>query len=141
MIQLVDDKVLSELLQGRAAPHPQPDQAVFTTGCWYARLCQAAFSSEISGVLSDAFRQLPPHLRSRAMESLLDLPTEIGLVSLRTLAPLIGQLRNRHRQLNLLSIEALAAAVHLDADVWLSTPSPRLQEALVTEGREAVVVE
>jgi hypothetical protein len=138
--QLVDDKVLSGLLQGRAAPHLQPGQAVYTTGCWYVRLCQAALSPAVSGVLSGAFGELPPLLRSRAMESLLELPAEIGLVSMRTLAPLIGQLRRRHRKLNLLSIEALAAALHLDAEVHLGTPSPPLQEALIAEGRQAVIV-
>ena len=114
---------------------------MYTTGCWHVRLCQAALSPTVSGALSGAFTELPPHLRSQAMESLLELPAEIGLVSLRTLAPLIGRLRSRHRKLNLLSIEALAAAVHLDADVCLGTPSPRLQEALRAERRQAVVVE
>ena len=75
------------------------------------------------------------------MQALLELPDEIGLVSLRTPAPLIGQLRSRHRKLNLLSVEALAAAVHLNADVCLSTPSPPLQEALAIEGRRAVILD
>lgn len=140
MTQLVDDKVLSDLLQGRTAPQLHPDQAVYTTGCWYVRLCQAALSPAVSGVLSGTFTELPPRLRSRAMESLLELPAEIGLVSMRALAPLIGQLRRRHRRLNLLSIEALAAALHLDAEVCLGTPSPPLQEALLAEGRQAVIV-
>ena len=55
-------------------------------------------------------------------------------MSLRLLGPLIGQLRRRH-QLNMLSIEALAAALYLEADVYLSAPSPRLEEALRAEGR------
>ena len=49
------------------------------------------------------------------------------------LAPLIGQLRLRHR-LNALGIEALAAAVHLEATVFLSAPSSRLEQALRAEG-------
>jgi len=138
--QLVDDRVLSGLLQGRAAPHLRVHEGVYTTGCWYVRLCQAAFSPTVSGVLSGAFTELPEHLRGRAMESLLELPADIGLVSLRTLAPLIGQLRRRHRKLNLLSIEALAAALHLNADVCLATPSPPLQEALIAEGRQSVIL-
>lgn len=139
MTQLVDDRVLFGLLLERTAERQH--QAVYTTGCWYLRLCQAALSPTVSGVLSGAFTELPPCLRSRVMESLLELPAEIGLVSLRMLAPRIGQLRERHRTLNLLSIEALAAALHLDAEVYLSTPSPPLQEALVAEGRQAVVVD
>ncbi|MDE0135303.1 MAG: hypothetical protein OXM54_10740 [Acidimicrobiaceae bacterium] len=140
MTQLVDDRILSGLLRGRIAPHLRPREGVHTTGYWYVRLCQAALSPTVSGVLSGAFTELPEHLRSRAMESLLELPAEIGLVSLRALAPLMGTLRSRHRKLNLLSIEALAAAVHLNAEVCLSAPSPPLQEALAAEGRTAVVV-
>ncbi len=138
MTQLVDDRVLSALLQGEAPP--QPEQPVYTTGCWYVRLCQAALSSPVSGTLSSSFAELPPKLVPRALHSLLELPEEIGLVSLRILAPLIGRLRSRHRQLNLLSIEALAAALHLNAQVYLLTPSPPLQDALAAEGRQAAIL-
>jgi hypothetical protein len=68
------------------------------------------------------------------MRSLLELPEEIGLVSLRELAPVIGQLRVRH-DLNILGMEVLAAAVSLEADVVLSAPSPRLEDSLQREGR------
>ena len=138
MTQLVDDRVLSALLQGGAPP--QPEQPVYTTGCWYVRLCQAALSSTVSGTLSSSFPELPPKLVPRALHSLLELPEEIGLVSLRTLAPLIGRLRSRHRHLNLLSIEALAAALHLNAQVYLLTPSPPLQDALAAEGHQAAIL-
>lgn len=138
MTQLVDDRVLAGLLQGEAPP--EPGQPVYTTGCWYVRLCQAALSSTVRGTLSGSFAELPPKLVPRALHSLLELPEEIGLVSLRTLAPLIGQLRSRHRQLNLLSIEALAAAVHLNTQVYLLTPSPPLQHALAIEGRHAIIL-
>lgn len=138
MTQLVDDRVLAGLLQG--GDPPKPGQPVYTTGYWYVRLCQAALSSTVSGSLSGSFSDLPPKLIPRTLQSLLELPEEIGLVSLRTLAPLIGRLRSRHRQLNLLSVEALAAALHLNAQVYLLTPSPPLQEALAAEGRQAVVL-
>ena len=74
------------------------------------------------------------------MQALLELPDEIGLESLRTLAPVVGWLSRRH-QLNALGIEVLAAAVYLEADVYLSAPSPRLQEALAVESRRAVIVD
>jgi hypothetical protein len=59
----------------------------------------------------------------------LELPDEIGIVSLRELGPSIARLRQDH-QLNILTIEALAAAVHLDAQVYISAPSPLLANAL-----------
>ena len=138
MTQLIDDRILASLLQGEAPP--EPGQPVYTTGCWYVRLCQAALSSTVSGTLSGSLAELPPKLIPQALHSLLELPEEIGLVSLRTLAPLIGRLRSHHRQLNLLSVEALAAALHLNADVYLLTPSPPLQQALAAEGRQAVIM-
>lgn len=90
-------------------------------------------------MLSTSFADLPEALHAQAVRSLLELPERIGLVSLRALGPLIGRLSRRHR-LNALSIEVLAAAVYVEADVYLSVPSPRLQEALLAESRHAEVV-
>ena len=132
MTQLVDDRILAALLRGSAPPWP--DEPIYTTGCWYVRLCQAVLgASERAGALSGTLADQPEALRERAVARLLELPPEIGMTSLRTLGPVIGRLRRRHR-LNLLSIEALAAAVHLQARVRLSAPSPRLEEALGIEG-------
>jgi hypothetical protein len=134
--QLVDDQLLSTILRGGAPPKRR--EQVFTTGCWYVRLCQAVLTAaDRPGVLSAPFSALPEDTRAHALSRLLELPDEIGLVSLRELGPLIGHLRSRH-DLNLLGIEALAAAVHLGADVYLSAPSPRLEAALRTEGRRVI---
>jgi hypothetical protein len=78
-------------------------------------------------------------MRDRAIQALLELPDEVGLVSLRELGPIIGQLRARH-ELNILGMEALAAAVRLDAVVYLSAPSPVLQRALSLESRSSHLV-
>ena len=109
-------------------------------GYWYVRLCQAVLgASDHRGVLSSPFISLPPDHRERATRALMELPEDVGLVSLRNLAPLIGQLRRRH-DLNILGMEVLSASIHLEADVYLSAPSPRLQDALDHEGRRAEVV-
>lgn len=132
MTQIVDDRLLGTILRGESPP--RSGAPVFTTGCWYVRLCQAVFgATERLGALSAPFATLPSALQRRATAALLELPPDIGLVSMRELAPLIGRLRQRH-QLNMLGMEALAAAVYLDADVVLSAPSPRLQAALAAEG-------
>ncbi len=139
MIQIIDDQLLGAVLRGNTPPRRRAD--VFTTGYWYVRLCQAVLASNSNaGVLSAPFATLPAQARDRAIQSLLELPNEIGLVNLRELAPLIGHLRNRH-DLNILGMEVLAAAILLDADVFLAAPSPRLQEALARESRRAEVVE
>ena len=138
MTQLVDDRLLATLLAG--GDPPRPSEPVHTTGYWYVRLCRAVLNSVgPSGVLSASFAALPAATRTRALRALLELPEGIGLESLRTLAPLIGNLHQRHR-LNALGIEVLVAAVHLQADVYLSAPSPRLEEALRAEQRRVEVV-
>lgn len=138
MIQLVDDRRLGAILRG--GPAPDPDAEVFTTGSWYVRLCQAVLAAASRpGKLSGPLADLPEPTRSRAIEALLELPDTIGLVSLRDLGPTIGRLRARH-QLNILGMEALAAAVHLDAHVYLSSSSPKLEAALVAEDLATTVL-
>jgi hypothetical protein len=136
--QLVDDQLLSNILRGAAPPkHRTP---VFTTGYWYVRLCQAVLgAADRTGVLSAPFAALPAPARARAMHGLLELPESIGLLSLRELGAEIGQQRRRH-DLNILGMEALAAAVRLGADVYLSAQSPRLEAALRAEGCSVTVV-
>jgi hypothetical protein len=137
VIQLVDDQRLGAILRGD--PLPNPDAAVFTTGYWYVRLCRAVLTATAqAGKLSGPFVGLPEPARSRAIGALLALPETIGLVSLRDLGPSIGRLRSRH-QLNILGMEALAAAIHLEAQVLLSVNSPKLEAALEAEGLPVAV--
>lgn len=138
MTQLVDDQLLGRILRGGSPPKRRA--TVFTTGYWYVRLCQAVLgAADRAGVLSGPFATLPPAVRARAMQALLELPDSVGLISLRELGPLIGHHRRRH-ELNILGMEALAAAVHLGADVYLSANSPRLEAALRAEGLRVTVV-
>ncbi len=137
MIRLVDDQWLSRIL--RNGQPPELDGEICTTGCWYVRLCQAVLRADgRAGRLSAPFRDLPEARRQQALRAVLALPPSIGLVSLRDLAPLMGELRQRH-DLNLLGSEALAAAIHLGAPVHLSAPAPRLVAALGHEGRAVEV--
>lgn len=107
---------------------------MYTTGLWYVRLCQAVLAANPrGGQLSGPIAALPPATQLAAINALIALPENIGLLSLRTLGSVIAEMRSRH-QLNLLSVEALAAARTLDADVLLSTRSPQLEHALAAEG-------
>ncbi|MGH9104189.1 MAG: hypothetical protein ACRDYD_14585 [Acidimicrobiales bacterium] len=135
---LVDDRLLGDVLRG-VEPRSVQHREVFTTGYWYVRLCQAVLASgQGSGVISSPFASLPEGLRSPATIAVMELPDTIGLVSLRSLAPLIGSLRRDH-SLNILAMEALAAAKYLQADVILSVACPHLQAALTHEGLTARV--
>ncbi|HVM55108.1 MAG TPA: hypothetical protein VM262_18120 [Acidimicrobiales bacterium] len=141
MTLLVDDHVLSAVLRGDGLPAPvDSDPIIATTGYWYVRLCQAVLGvADRPGTLSRPFMALSSGRREQALGAVLELPEEIGLVSLRELGPVIGLLRARH-QLNILSAEAVAAAVHLNATVALSARSPRLEEALRAEGMSFHIV-
>ena len=109
-------------------------EPIYTTGLWYLRLCQALFAQRsTTGRLSSEFIRLAEPARSRALRAVIALPEEIGLVSMRELAPRMGELRTSH-QLNLLAAEALAAALHLNAEVHLSTPAPLLEASLAEHG-------
>lgn len=138
MTQLVDDQLLGGILRGRRPPRPRHE--VFTTGYWYVRLCQAVLNvSDRPGVLSAPFTALPAMAQARALQAVMELPEDIGLVSMRELAPVIGRLR-REYELNILGMEVLAAASYLQADVFLSASSPRLQDALATENLHVEVM-
>lgn len=131
-VALIDDQLLGQVLRGRT-PKPLAATELYTTGYWYVRLCQAALGAyERTGVLSGPFAELSPPLRDKAMKAVLDLPDSIGMLTLRQLGPTIAQLR-QHHQLNILGIEALAAASILGAHVLLSAPSPMLEAALKFE--------
>ncbi|MFN2506195.1 MAG: hypothetical protein ABR540_18610 [Acidimicrobiales bacterium] len=141
MTLIVDDQLLSVVLRGERLPDElNTIGPIFTTGYWYVRLCQASLGvADRPGALSGPFAVLPPHRREQALAAVLELPDEIGLISLRELAPVIARLRARHH-LNILSIEALAAAVQLSATVALSARSSRLEAALAAEGRPVELV-
>ena len=131
-VALIDDQVLGAALRG-STPRELRRFDIATTGYWYVRLCGAVLGTlERPGLMSAPFHELPLDLRERAVAAVLELPEEIGLISLRELAPDIGQLRRRH-SLNVLGMEALAAAIRLDAEVVLSASSPRLEASLDAE--------
>lgn len=129
---LLDDGHLSAVLRGTGVAELD-GRDLYTTGYWYFRLCQAVLGGRgASGMLSGPLASLPADLRSRATAAVMQLPDAIGLVSLRELAPIMGQLRRDH-SLNVLGVEALAAAKYLHADVFLDAASPKLQAALALE--------
>jgi hypothetical protein len=134
-VALIDDQALGRVLRGHR-PRALRGFEVATTGYWYVRLCQAVLGSvEREGALSSPFGELGEPMRTRALAAVLELPDSIELLSMRALAPEIGRLRRVH-SLNSLGMEALAAAIRLDARVFISARSPRLELALTTEGRE-----
>ena len=116
---LLDDRLLiEELLVGLAwGRRRRPD--LYTTSYWYYRACRAAVAGA-GGHLSGPFQQLGAAQKERAILSLLQLRDDVGLPDPRVTVPVMAELSSAHPQLNLLNLEAGAAAVVLGAVVWLS---------------------
>jgi hypothetical protein len=118
---LVDDHLLLRVLLGDEPPTLRPTRAALaTTGLWYHRLCRALTDRAVVGPLSRRLGAVDDAVGARVLGAVVDLPDTIGLVSLRTLGWPMGELVHAGARLNLLSLEALAAARHLDADVCLA---------------------
>lgn len=118
---LLDDRLLiEELLVGLAWGRRYPE--IYTTSYWYYRACRAA-AAGAGGHLSGPFEQLPPHQQELAILSLLDLRGDIALPDPQTSVPAMAQVAGRHPKLNVLNLEAVAVAIVLSAEVWLSAPA------------------
>jgi hypothetical protein len=115
---LVDDRLLvEELLVG--LPRKSARVALYTTAYWYYRACRAAVAGA-GGQLSGPFEGLPGADQERAILSLLELREDIGLPDPRSTVPVMADLSRRHPHLDVLNLEAAAAARTLGATVWLS---------------------
>lgn len=120
---LVDDRLLiEELLVGMRRGRRQP--ALHTTTTWWYRACRAAVVGA-GGHLSGPFEQVGAAHQEQAILALLDLPPEIGLPDPRLTVPAMARLAATHPKLNLINLEAAAAALTLSAEVWLSEPTAR----------------
>ncbi len=128
MSVVIDDHLLLTVLAGTepaSLREEMTDEAAYTTGCWYYRLSRASASGTGTGSLSGEFAALDPRRRSQAQASLERLPDAIGLISLRTVVPVMAALRVQ-RQLNMLTAEALAVALVTGARLVVSGDSPLL---------------
>ena len=126
---VVDDAVLLDVLAGNAqADIRRAVEAgeLFTTGCWYYRLSRAVHSEPMSGALSRRLAAFSVERRLQVVTALNVLQPEIGLLGLRTLVPIMRALKVT-RPVNMLTAEALAAALFLDADLVVMTGHPTLE--------------
>jgi hypothetical protein len=118
--ELPIESLLAQVAQGE----------VFTTGSWYWRVTRAVSGSG-QGALSRHVSALRDEERLRVLSALSYLPSEVGLLSLRRLVPVMAALGG---QLNLLTAEAIAAAVVLQAEIVVTTNSPLLTQAAEAAG-------
>lgn len=141
---VVDDHLLLRVLLDDEPPSLRPGGArLATTGLWYHRLCRAIGSPAVSGALARRLNSVDPSVGAAVAQAIATLPETIDLPSLRRLAwPMAGLLQDGAR-LNLLSLEALATAEHLGADLCLAVAdeNPQLIEAARARGTTVRLIE
>jgi len=119
---VIDDHLLLLVLLGREPADLRARGArLSTTGLWYHRLCRAVAVPAVQGVLSRSLGGSDPALGALAAQAITELPDTVGLVSLRDLSWPMADLLADGVRLNLLSLEAIAAAEHLDAEICLAS--------------------
>jgi hypothetical protein len=144
---LVDDQLLLSLLLDRppeelgAAVEGVFIEPICTTGYWYYRLSRAITDATRSGALSDPVAELPANAQLEIVELVRTLPPSIAIVPLRELAPVMAEVSIRHNKLNLLALEAIAAAIYLDAEIWVATDGPPMRETAAAEGVQYRVID
>jgi hypothetical protein len=134
---VVDDHLVLRLLLGDEPAVLRPHGGtVATTGLWYHRLCRALVDHAVIGAMSRSLGNVEAGLASRAVQAVIELPETIELISLRNLGWSMAELLSIGVRLNLLSLEALAAAEHLGADLCLASAdeNPPLCEAAALRG-------
>jgi hypothetical protein len=118
---IIDDHLLLRILLEDEPSDLRPDGGrVFTTGLWYHRLCRSLGGRSVTGIFSRALGGADPVVAATAIEAVTRLPDSIELLSLRELAWPMARLVNDGIRLNLMSLEALAAAQHLGAELCLA---------------------
>ena len=118
---VVDDHLLLRILLDDEPQELRPvGGRVFTTGLWYHRLCRSVGDHSVVGIFSRALGRADPPVAAAAIEAVTRLPDSIELTSLRELAWPMARLVDDGVRLNLMSLEALAAAERLGADLCLA---------------------
>ncbi|MBI2709794.1 MAG: hypothetical protein HYX34_08870 [Actinobacteria bacterium] len=117
---LDDHLLLRVLLDDEPASLRPRGAALATTGLWYHRLCRAVADEAVIGSMSRRLGAVDDAVAADVLNAVIELPDSIELVSLRTLGWPMGELVHAGAQLNLLSLEALAAARNLSADICLA---------------------
>jgi hypothetical protein len=117
---IVDDHLLLQVLRGNEPTSLRPTgAAISTTGLWYHRLCRALTDQSITGSMSKSLGKVDARIANAAVRAVIELPDTIGLVSLRSLGWPMASLIADGVRLNLLSLEALAAArCSMPKSVW-----------------------
>jgi hypothetical protein len=137
---VVDDALLFEVLTGDEPHSLRPlGGRLATTGIYYHRLCRALIERPVVGAMSRELAGLERDLARTSIEAITTLPDHITLVSLRTLAMPMAHLVEAGVRLNLLGLEALAAAEHLGAELCMAERDLNPRLVAEAEARDVLV--
>ena len=135
---VIDDHVLLRVLLQDEPPELRPDGAMIaTTGLWYHRLCRALSDKTVVGSISRRLGLMEDAVAADLIREVIELPDAIELISLRSLGWRMAELIQGGARLNLMSLEALAAAHHLGAEICLADVDTN--QPLVASSRESGV--
>jgi len=140
---VIDDHLLLDVLLNDEPPDlRRPGGRMFTTGLWYHRLCRALGNHAVIGSLSRSLGRVDQEVAASAVRAAAALPETIGLLSLRELAWPMARLLEEGVRLNLMSLEALAAAEQQGAELCLAAvdENPQLLAAATFRGRPARLI-
>ena len=140
---VVDDHLLLQILLDEEPRELRaPGARIFTTGLWYHRLCRAVSGRAVTGAMSKRLGRADPRLAAAAVRAITTLPETVGLISLRDLSWPMAQLLEEGVRLNLLSLEALAAAERRRCELCLAAAdeNPQLLAAAAARGVPARLV-
>lgn len=127
---LIDDRLLIEELTVGIGVE---GVAYATSMYWHFRACRAAVLGA-GGYLSGPFERIGTARQARAIEQLLRLRDDISLPEPRAAVSTMVGVASRHPRLNLLNIEATAAALDIADVVWLS---PKASEGVLPDVLDA----
>ena len=140
---VVDDHLLLQiLLDHEPEALRRPGARVFTTGLWYHRLCRAVVGRTVIGALTRSLGLVEPAVAGSALRAVTELPETVGLLSMRELAWPMARLLDGGVRLNLMSLEALAAAERVGAELCLAVAdeNPLLLAAATHRGVPARLI-
>ena len=141
---MVDDHLLLDILLGDEPSGLRPSgERVSTTVLWYLRPCPAVTSTRVVGALSEGLGGAGPTIGAALVGAVTELPETVGVVSLRELAWPMARLFGDGVRLDLLSLEAPAAAEQQDAELCLATvdENPALMAAAGARGTPTRLVD
>lgn len=114
---VLDDHLLRDVLADRRSEDLEfhfGARELATTNLFYVRLCKSA----LGGRGKQLTGGWPVEQRQALARTLMVLPAEIVITPIRTIAFRMAEIGNQHR-VSTLGAEAVAAAEHLDAELWV----------------------